>query len=188
MIIEAYELAIIKDVRPDLVREFLTFLKLDANCFESDNLTLAKTIDSAIKQQINAEYAELWREVLELAYKIDSADHEPTTETIKFILDNKDKLLANGGSVKTNSLLLPILATGSLFAITAIGYASVEQTNSKTPILLATAAFAAVAVSLFVLRRKTQKRQKQVVAHRVNIGRFIEILQEAYKLRLVLDM
>lgn len=190
MILEAYELGVIRDKKPQEVKNFLKFLGLDSSYFELDNLELAKTIDKEIKSQINASYSELWREVLELARVIDSSIDNANDATIKFILDNKDKLSTDTKSNHIGSMaVLPIMAASSLLLLPAIAYCNATETNKgsySSGMLIATAAIV-VAVAFLVLRRK--KKSEPIVDEesvQLNKKRFVEILEEVYKLRLIL--
>lgn len=187
MILEAYELSIIKTRQPDRVKNFLIFLNLDVSFVEYDDLTLAETIDEAIKKQINATYAELWREVLELSESIGLRQPKPNTQTIKFLLDNKAALLSSAKTIHGLTLLAPL---GSLLLVPTISHCETGITNDLNSVILFALAIVLLTVGSLYLARKVRK-QKNVQSinnqNELNIKRFIEILEEVYKLRLVLE-
>lgn len=196
MIIEAPELGIIKSKNLNLLRSFLTFLGLDENCLDnSDNLKLASLIDTEIKKQINAKYAELWREVLELAKTINQSSEymKPNTQTIKFILDNKDKLLHSADGSTIRSMLLTSLVLVPLSLVNLACYAGTEQDGeinriSTTSLLT----LSAIAIAVFIFSTRVRQKNKAVKTQiennkRLNIKRFVEILEKVYQLRLLIE-
>ena len=196
MLLEAIEMNGIKSKNSDLLKAFTRYLAIDVNMQTISNFDLSVKIDDRINTLIGSRYNNIWSVVMEFCELLGRKDLKANHEAIKFLLDNRQQLLAlqsgsNTSKLHSNAwfllLLLAPLATMSLDVFAETMTNTSEETSSMTAIMIVFALALGGALIAFMMKKenKSVPEQQEISLPCKDVAKFIEILEWVYKLKTV---